>query len=299
MITFGAVSLLKLTWMLSFQKGFVHGPDFSPHLRGLPRRCRLDARARRLLLHLCRLLCGRGGCRDDRCGRRRCHAHGGYRQGAGGDSDQPPDHRERLLPRRVPGRGREARHREPLRPEQSVPRGAVRRHRGPEHHLGRDLAGDDRREAAGPHRHHHRGRLRQVRQDRADGLHRRWHAHGRGPVPLHRRFGGQEGRRRGLYRRVQRQGGHGERRDRGYRGRSHRVHPGGVAPGDLRHGQPLRPRWFHPLRYVGAEGARGHPGPHGGGRRGLQGDLRGGAARLRRRLHLLRRAGRRRLGLCG
>ena len=39
--------------------------------------------------------------------------------------------------------------------------------------------------------------------------------------------------------------------------------------------------------------------PDGGGRRGLQGDLRGGAARLRRRLHLLRRAGRRGLGLRG
>ena len=42
----------------------------------LPRHCRLDASTRRLLLHLCRLLCGRGGCRDDRCRRKRCHAHG-------------------------------------------------------------------------------------------------------------------------------------------------------------------------------------------------------------------------------
>ena len=38
--------------------------------------------------------------------------------------------------------------------------GAVRWHRGAEHHVGRDLPGDDRREAARPHRHHHRGRLR-------------------------------------------------------------------------------------------------------------------------------------------
>ena len=179
-----------------------------------------DSRARRLLLFY-RFLRRRGGHRYDRrrrfrrrCGRRRSHAHGGYRQGPGGDSDQPPDHRERLLPRRVSGRGREARRREPLRPEQPLPRGAVRRHRGAEHHLGRDLARDDRREAAGPHRHHHRGRLRQVRQDRADGLHRRRHALRRGPVPLHRRPGGQAGRRRGLHRRVQRQGGHGEGRDR-------------------------------------------------------------------------------------